>query len=388
MNPDDDLFLEDLERRAFQFFWDTAHSETGLIPDRARADGSKPGDMASVAAVGFGLTALAIGAERGWVVRADAQTRANLTLRTLRDIVPHEHGFWYHFIDMATCARAWGCEASSIDTALGLFGALSVGRYFGGETEALAQELYGRVDWPWMTTEEGLICHGWTPEKGFFPWSWNQFSEHWGMTRLAMLSPTHPLPASAWNEWKRIPWVTYGGRKFLHHPPLFVHQFPQAWLDWRGFTDPISGVNFFENAREATLAQRQFCIDLCERFPGYDDNVWGLTSSDGMAGYMDWGGPPVREGDVDARIDGTVVPCAVAGSLPFAPDECLAALRTMHARFGEKVYGPYGFADAFNPVTEWVGTDVIGIDEGITLLMAENLRTSFVWKLMEPWRPL
>ena len=386
----DDAFLEDLERRAFRFFWETAHPLTGLIPDRARADGSKPGDMASVAAVGFGLTALAIGAERGWVTRGEAQARANLTLRTLRDAVLHEHGFWYHFVDMATCARAWNCEASSIDTALGLFGALSAGRYFGGETAALAQQLYARVDWPWMTTKDGLICHGWTPENGFFAWSWDQFSEHWGMTRLAMASPTFPLPPGAWTAWRREPWVTYAERRFMHHAPLFVHQFPQAWLDWRGFKDEVSGVDFFENAREATLAQRQFCLDLAARYPSYEDNVWGLTSSDGAAGYMDWGGPPVNGGGVaaaDARIDGTVVPCAVAGSLPFAPVECVAALRTMQARWGDKIYGPYGFADAFNPLTGWVGADVIGIDQGITLLMAENLRTGFVWKLMEPWKP-
>lgn len=386
----DDAFLDDLERRAFRFFWETAHPETGLIPDRARADGSKPGDMASVAAVGFGLTALAIGAERGWVARGEAQARADLTLRTLRDAVPHERGFWYHFVDRATCARGWGCEASSIDTALGLFGALSAGRYFGGETAALAQQLYARADWPWMTTKDGLICHGWTPENGFFPWSWDQFSEHWGMTRLAMASPTFPLPAGAWTAWRREPWVTYAGRRFMHHAPLFVHQFPQAWLDWRGFADEVSGVDFFENAREATLAQRQFCLDLRERFPGYEENVWGLTSSDGAAGYVDWGGPPVNGGGVaaaDPRIDGTVVPCAAAGSLPFAPAECLAALRTMQARWGGRIYGPYGFADAFNPVTGWTGSDVIGIDQGITLLMAENLRTGFVWTLMEPWKP-
>ena len=155
----------------------------------------------------------------------------------------------------------------------------------------------------------------------------------------------------------------------------------------RGFTDEVSGVNFFANAGAATRAQKQFCFDLRGRFPGYEENVWGLTSSDGSAGYIDWGGPPVRAGEVDPRIDGTVVPCAAAGSLPVVPVDCLAALREMHARWGDKIYGPYGFADAFNPQTGWVGEDVIGIDQGITLLMAENLRTGFVWKLMEPWRP-
>lgn len=387
MNSADDAFLEDLERRAFRYFFDTAHPHTGLIPDRARADGSKAGDMASIAAVGFGLTALAIGAERGWESRAECRACAERVLRTLWRDVPQEHGFFFHFVDMRTAVRGWECEASSIDTALAVFGALSAGRYFGGAVAELAQAIYERVDWPWMTDERGLIRHGWTPEKGFMRWSWDQFSEHWGMTRLAMASPTHPLPASAWNVWRREPWAEYAGERFLHHPPLFVHQFPQAWLDWRGFTDAVSGVNFFANACAATRAQKQFCLDLRARFPGYEENVWGLTSSDGTVGYMDWGGPPVSGGVVDARIDGTVVPCAAAGSLPFVPDDCLAALREMRTRWGDKIYGRYGFADAFNPVTGWVGPDVIGIDQGITLLMAENLRTGFVWKLMDPFTP-
>lgn len=384
----DDQFLEDLSRRAFRYFFDTAHAHTGLVPDRAKADGSKPGDVASVAAVGFGLTALAIGAEHGWESRAECRACAERVLRTLWRDVQHEHGFFYHFVDMRMGTRAWECEASSIDTALAVFGALSAARYFGGVVAQLARAIEARVDWPWMLDEQGRIRHGWTPEKGFIPWSWNQFSEHFGMTWFAVHGATQRVPASTWTAWRREPWVSYAGERFLHHPPLFVHQFPQAWMDWRAFKDEPSGVNFFANACAATRAQKRFCLDLRERFPGYEENVWGLTSSDGAAGYVDWGGPPVQAGVVaDPRIDGTVVPCAVAGSLPFVPQDCVAALREMHARWGERIYGPYGFADAFNPITGWVGADVIGIDQGITLLMAENLRTELVWRLMEPWRP-
>lgn len=383
----DDLFLDDLSRRAFRYFFDTAHPHTGLIPDRAKADGSKAGDMASVAAVGFGLTALAIGAERGWESRAECRACAERVLRTLWRDVQHERGFFYHFVDMRMGTRGWGCEASSIDTAIAVFGALSAGRYFGGAVAELAQAIEARVEWPWLLDEAGRIRHGWTPEKGMMPWSWDQFSEHYGMTWFAVNGATQRVPASTWTAWRREPWVSYAGERFLHHPPLFVHQFPQAWMDWRAFKDEPSGVNFFANACAATRAQKRFCLDLRGRFTGYEENVWGLTSSDGAAGYVDWGGPPVN-GVIDARIDGTVVPCAVAGSLPFVPGDCTAALREMHARWGATIYGPYGFADAFNPVTGWVGTDVIGIDQGITLLMAENLRTELVWRLMEPWRPV
>lgn len=393
MNPSltptgtDDAFLDDLSRRAFRYFFDTAHPHTGLIPDRARADASKPCDMASVAATGFGLTALVIGAERGWESRAECRACAERVLRTLWRDAAHEHGFFYHFLDMRTAQRGWDCEASSIDTGLALFGALSAARYFGGAVEELAQAIEARVDWPWLLDSGGRISHGWKPEGGMLPYSWDQFSEHYGMTWFAVHGASQPVPATTWQAWRRTPWVEYAGERFLHHPPLFVHQFPQAWLDWREYNDESGGGNFFAQACAATRAQKRFCLDLRPRFPAYEENVWGLTSSDGAIGYVDWGGPPIQAGEIDTRIDGTVVPCAVAGSLPFVPGDCLAALREMHTRWGVRIYGPYGFADAFNPGSGWVASDVIGIDVGITLLMAENLRTGLVWRLMEPWRP-
>ncbi len=383
----DDAFLEDLSRRAFRYFFDTAHPHTGLIPDRARADASKPGDMASVAATGFGLTALVIGAERGWESRAECRACAERVLRTLWRDTAHEHGFFYHFLDMRTAQRGWDCEASSIDTGLALFGVLSAARYFGGAVAELAQAIEARVDWPWLLDSGGRISHGWKPEGGMLPCSWDQFSEHYGMTWFAVHGASQPVPATTWQAWRRAPWVEYAGERFLHHPPLFVHQFPQAWLDWREYNDEAGGGNFFAQACAATRAQKRFCLDLRPRFPAYEENVWGLTSSDGALGYMDWGGPPILAGELDTRIDGTVVPCAVAGSLPFVPADCLAALREMHTRWGARIYGPYGFADAFNPGSGWVASDVIGIDVGITLLMAENLRSGMVWRLMEPWRP-
>jgi hypothetical protein len=127
---------------------------------------------------------------------------------------------------------------------------------------------------------------------------------------------------------------------------------------------------------KATHAQRHFCIDLAREFPkSYSENVWGITASDSEKGYVAWGGPPR-----DPAIDGTVVPCAAGGSLMFAPEIAVAALREMRERYGDRNYGRYGFADAFNPTTGWVGPDVIGIDVGITLVSAENLRSGFVWR--------
>ena len=380
--PDDEAFLEDLEHRAFRFFWESADPASGLVPDRARADGMGPGEIASTASTGFGLAALPVAALRGWITEAQALERAELTLDTCLNRLEADHGFLFHFIHLKDLSRAWNCEVSTIDTALLALGALTVrGAFPGTRAAELAGRLYERIDWPWMATEDHLIRHGSFPESGFIPWKWDAYSEGLAMILLAVGAPKHPLPPAAWARWERRNWTTYGRRRFLHHPPLFVHQFSHAFVDFRGLRDSAAGgLDYWENSVKATLAQRQFCIDLSPQFPSFSADCWGLTSSDSRAGYVDWGGPPMPGAGPDKRIDGSVVPCAPAGSLPFAPRLCVRALRHMHRQYGDFAYGPYGFADAFHPTLRWANPDVIGIDQGITLLMAENARTGAVWR--------
>jgi hypothetical protein len=194
------------------------------------------------------------------------------------------------------------------------------------------------------------------------------------ITLMGLGSRTHPLPAKSWQVWKREPVITYAGLRFIQCPPLFTHQYPQCWFDLRGQRDDFA--DYFRNAQLATIAQRQWTIDeLSKRFRSLGPNIWGLTASDGPKGYQAWGGPPAQ-----GPIDGTVVPAAPAGSLAFTPRICLDALRAMRERVGEKGYVKYGFVDAFNPGTGWFNSDVIGIDIGPSVLMAENCRTGFVWK--------
>ena len=378
---DDERFLEELQRRSFLYFREQADPQTGLVRDRAGADGGpsanlRSRDVASIAAVGFGLTGLCIAERRGWLTRDEAYGRALATLRFLHDRMPHERGFFYHFVDLHTGRRAWQCELSSIDTALLMCGVLTARQHFRGtEVEQLASRLYGRVEWPWMLNGQKTLSMGWKPEGGgqFLDARWRDFSEGWMLYLLAMGSPTHPLPAECWHAWERAPKATHAGRTFLQQPPLFVHQFPHAWFDVRGLRDDHA--DYFRNSVDATLAHRQFCIDLRDRFAKFGPDLWGITSSDSAAGYVAWGGPPAT-----GNLDGTVVPCAAAGSLPFARDECLRTLRYMREAYGERGWKRYGFVDAFNPHTGWVGDDVIGIDLGITLVMAENARTGWVWE--------
>jgi hypothetical protein len=375
LTEEDEEFLDDLQQRAIRFFMDEADPETGLMPDRAKADGSGAGDVSSIASIGFGLTALCIGEYRGWVPRQEAYDRSLKVLKFLRDKAHREHGHFYHFLDMKTGERSWNCEISNIDTALLMCGVLTVRQHFAGtELAALADELYRGVEWGWLTTADGTLSMGWKPESGFIPARWSQYNEGWMIILLGLGSPTHPLPASAWDAWKRYPVVTYAGLTFLQCPPLFTHQYPQCWFDLRGQND--GKVNYFANSQLATVAHWAWTQNVLQkRFPTYGPRMWGLTASDSERGYTVWGGPPE-----DGKIDGSVVPCAAGGSLAFVPRLCLDALQEMREKFGERGYLKYGFVDAFNPATGWYNPDVIGIDVGATVVMAENLRSGFVWK--------
>lgn len=370
----DDQFLEDLERTTFRFFDECAHPQTGLVKDRTRADGNDDREIASIAATGFGLTALCIAAQRGWLSREQARERALRTLKFLWNTLPQEHGFFYHFVNWRTGDRLWKCELSSIDTALLLAGVLTCREYFAyPEIRSLAKALYDRVDWQWMADGSAILRMGWKPESGFLDSSWHAYSEHMLLYLLAIGADQHALSPNSWRAWSR-PEVEYGGYRYVSvEAPLFIHQFSHAWFDFRGVHDEF--LDYFANSVTATRAHRQFCLDLHREFPQFGEDLWGITSSDSIKGYVGWGGPP-RQGP----LDGTLVPCAVAGSLPFLPGESLRCLRNMRLRFGERAWRRYGFVDAFNPATGWYNPDVIGIDEGITLLMAENLRNGFVWR--------
>ncbi|HEU4595616.1 MAG TPA: glucoamylase family protein [Pyrinomonadaceae bacterium] len=384
LTADEDAFLEDLSRRAFLYFKEHADPDTGLVLDRARASGeAHPAshhshNITSSAATGFGLTALCIGAERGWIPRAEARERVAKTLRFFAERAPHVQGWFPHWMNKTDGARRWGSEFSSIDTALLLGGVLTARGYFREDAEIrrLATFIYERVDFRWMLDgHPTLLSHGWKPETGFLKPRWDTYSEHLILQLLAVGSPSKAITPRAWRAWNRKR-ITYAGRTYLNDGPLFTHQYSHAWVDFRGWRESwYPFTDYFENSQAATRSHRDFCLSLAGEFPGYTEDVWGITASDSERGYVAWGGPPR-----DPSIDGTVVPCAAGGSLMFTPDITLRALRTMKEKFGERLSGRYGFADAFNPNNGWTNPDVIGINVGITLLSAENLRSGNVWR--------
>jgi hypothetical protein len=398
VSPEDDRFLDDLSRRSFQYFWEFTDPDTGMTRGRAHADGTpyatNRADIGSIAVTGFGLAGLCIAAERGWVKQEEARTRVRNAVRFFAEHAPREHGWFYHWMNVKTGERtgvledsAKKSELSSIDTALLMGGILTARQYFRKDAEIykLATEIYERMDFEWLLNGDPLLLsHGWTPEDGFLKARWAKYSEFTIIYLMGIGSPTHAIKPESWYAWER-PENVYGSYRYTGMSPLFTHQYSHAFVDYRNRRETRgSRIDWFENSVTATRAHRQFCIDLSSSdtpggkadFPGcYSDNIWGITSSNSEKGYKAWGGPPRNK-----NIDGTVVPCAPAGSLMFAPDIAVPALRAMKDRFGDKIYGKYGFTDAFHPVNGWVSADVLGLDIGITLLSAENLRSGNLWK--------
>jgi hypothetical protein len=336
--------------------------------------------VASIAATGFGLTSLCVAADRGWISKPEALERTRNTLRFFDSRAFNQRGWFYHWMDTKTGERRWNSEVSSIDTALLLAGALTVRQCFRDDQEIvrLATRVFQRVDFRWMLNGHPLLLsHGWKPESGFLRARWDTYSEDTILYVLAIGSPTHPIsPASWYALWRDR--YRYADHSYFTTigVPLFMHQYAHAWIDYRNRRETKGDhIDYFQNSVSATLAHRAFCMNLSYEFPAFGPDMWGITASDSVKGYLAWGGPPR-----DPDIDGTVVPSAAGGSLMFTPDLSSKALLAMHTTYGAKIYGKYGFVDAFNPKTGWTDTDVIGINVGIILLSAENMRTASIWR--------
>jgi len=413
----------DIERRTFDYFWETSNSTNGLAPDRYP---SQP--FASIAATGFALTAYPIGVENNWITRDQAARRTLTTLRFLHDLpmgdaasgTAGHKGFYYHFLDLQHGLRfsPW-VELSSVDTGLLLLGVLFAQSYYDGDTpreqdiRAIADALYRRVEWTFLQRNTPLLSMGWHPESGLIAHDWKGYNEAMLVYILALGSPTHPLEPDAWTAWTRSydkDWGIFYGQEYLAFGPLFGHQYSHIWIDFRGIQDDYmreKGIDYFINSRRATLAHREYAIANPMRWRDYGENIWGLTAGDGPQNTRQGYHGEERTfraysargaGLSDPFDDGTIVPSAALSSLPFAPDAVIAAGLAMHRRYGDLLYGRYGFVDAFNPsfrypvalasgqVVEgrgWFASDHIGIDQGPILAGIANHRNGFIWNVMK-----
>jgi hypothetical protein len=228
---------------------------------------------------------------------------------------------------------------------------------------------------------------------------------------LALGSPTHPVDPAAWEEWtSTYKWGEFYGQTHVNFSPLFGHQYSHVWIDFRGIQDAYmreKGIDYFENSRRATLAQRAYAAANPGSWEGYGENVWGLTACDGpLDGTLEVAGRSRGFHGYAARgaslvhviDDGTIAPTAAAGSIPFAPEIAIPALQEMARRWGEHVRNRYGFLDAFNPTLRfawirpetgrivpgvgWFDVDQLGIDQGPIVAMIENHRSELIWRTM------
>lgn len=374
LSSDDESFLDDMQRRACLYFVEQASPVTGQVLDAALATNPTGAldarRMASIAATGFGLTALCIADQRSYRPHAELIEQVRRTLRFLAQQMPHDHGFFSHFADRETAVPFPGSEISSIDTAILLCGVLTARAHFNRDKEivSLATTLYNRVDWPWMLNGSNTFSMG--LRKGAFLSSrWDKYSELMMLYLLAIGSPSHPIDPACWLAWTR-PKMSYAGFDYISSAdPLFVHQYSHAWFDFRNKKDAFA--DYFTNSVLATRAHMAFCLSLGKP---YSADYWGISASQSRHGYVAWGGPPSLGG-----IDGSVVPYATAGSLPFLPQACLRVQHALKDSFGKYGWGRYGFCDAMDPDENWYDKTVLGIDLGISVVMAENLRTGFVW---------
>ena len=404
------VFLDSLSRDTFDFFWDLANTENGLIPDRWPTP-----SFSSIASTGFGLTSYLIGVERGYITREQASARVLTTLKFFQRApkgdsatgVTGNHGFFYHFIDMKTGQRFQHVELSTIDTGLLIAGVLSCQSYFDRENDqeqeirALADSLYKSVEWDWAMNGTKTMSMGWHPERGFINASWQGYNEGMILYIMGLASPTHPIDPEAWTTWtKTYQWANYYEQEHVNFGPLFGHQYSQLYIDFHGIKDKYmteKAIDYFENSRRATLANRAYCISNPGGWLGYGENVWGLTACDGPGNNSN-SNPNVSFMGYSARgaaqwyvqDDGTIAPTAAGGSIPFAPEICIPALQEMKKKFGDRLYGKYGFRDAFNSsilnkdgTQGWVDNDYIGIDQGPIVIQIENFRNGFVWELMK-----
>jgi hypothetical protein len=387
--PDAEL-LEAVQRQTFRFFWEGGHPVSGLALDRSGRDAEPDAHMVTVGGSGFCILALIVAAERGWEPRAAVLERLE-TIVAFLSRAPRYHGVFAHFMNGRTGATIPLFQNDDggdlVETGMLFMGLLTARQYFDRDTaeEAMIRDritaMWEAVEWDWHTQGgQDVLYWLWSPDKG---WVLNQEIRGWNECLLtyvlAASAPRHAIDPSVYTR------GFAGGQHFLNGKsyyginlplgppfggPLFFCHYSFCGLDPRGLMDQYA--DYWEQCVGHVTINRAHCIENPDGHKGYGDSCWGLTASDDPHGYS------VHAPDSD---NGTISPTAAISSLPFAPSEVLALMRHLLEVHGEKVWGRYGFVDAFCEDKDWFADTFLAIDQGPMIAMIENHRSGLLWKL-------
>ena len=390
LDLDDDALLEAVQRQTFRYFWDFGHPASGLARERSTAAFGYGPEVVTTGGSGFGAMAIVIGAERGWVTRQEASGRL---LRSVRFLARADryHGVFPHFLHGATGRTIPFSRKDDggdlVETAFLIAGLLCARQYFDrdnateGALRHLIDRLWLEVEWSWHTRDGSDVLYWhWSPNHG---WSMNHEIRGWDEALIAYVlaagSPEHPISPEVYHlGWARG--QSFGnGRSYHgitlplgrdHGGPLFFAHYSFLGLDPRGLLDRYA--DYWQQNVSHTLINREHCIRNPQRFEGYGADCWGLTASDDPAGYRS------HAPDHD---NGVIAPTAAVASLPYTPEHSMAALRHFYRDLGDRIWGEYGFKDAFDLTRDWYAPSYLAIDQGPIIAMIENHRSGLLWRL-------
>ncbi|QEC52408.1 hypothetical protein EDD80_11046 [Anseongella ginsenosidimutans] len=389
--------LDSVQYRTFQYFWDGAEPVSGMARERYHVDGVYPQNDKNVVTSGgsgFGIMAILVGIERGFISREEGLRRFEKIAGFLEN-ADSFHGVFPHWWNGETGkVKSFSSKDDGgdlVETAFLMQGLLCVRQYFadGNEEEkALADRmdrLWKNVEWDWHTKggEDVLYWH-WSPSHG---WEMNfpieGYNECMITYILAASSPTHGVPAEAYHDgWARSGGIntdvtTYGHHLSLKHNgaekyggPLFWAHYSYLGLDPRNLEDRYA--NYWEENRNHALINYEYCVDNPKDFAGYGEQCWGLTASYSVEGYA---------GHSPSRDLGVISPTAALSSFPYTPEKSMAALEHFYYNLGDKIWGKYGFYDAFSQTENWYPQRYLAIDQGPVVVMIENHRSGLLWEL-------
>ncbi len=382
----DGALFDSVQQHTFRWFWERSHPTSGMAPDRTTA----PDDVVTIGGTGFAVMVMIVGAERGFITRAQALGRIRLIVTTLERVDRH-HGAYPHWLYVSSGKSFAFSEFDDggdlVETAFLIQGLLAARSYFDGEAgdeRDLRQRIdaiWHAVDWSfYKAADDDVLLWHWSPRHGF---AMNHSIRGWNECLityvLAAASPTHPIDAALYhNGWVNSPEfrngeTSYGVTLPLGPPlggPLFFSHYSFLGLDPRGLTDRYA--DYFEQNCRHVAMNRAYCLANPEGYRGYGPDCWGLTASDSIDGYV---------AHAPDRDRGVITPTAALSSFPYAPEAAMAAMRHFHDDLGDRIWTKWGFTDAFSETAGWYSSDHLAIDQGPIVVMMENHRSGLLWQL-------